>query len=136
MKVPPEKAPFFSLDLPDIKPTMTDLNRYIIDPDLRIIADKISAGLRISAEEGLILYNKAGLPLLGLRRVLKERGKITVMPFLTGTSILNQQTNAFIVAVFVLTINRKAILNAGNTVMKKCLTLSENLMAKRLLRFT
>ncbi len=66
MKVPPKKAPFFSLVLPDINPTMTDLNRFITDPDLRIIADKISAGLRISAEEGLMLYNKAGLPLLGL----------------------------------------------------------------------
>jgi aminodeoxyfutalosine synthase len=45
---------------------MINLNGYIDDPELRLIADKVSAGRRISPEEGLILYNKAGLSLLGL----------------------------------------------------------------------
>jgi aminodeoxyfutalosine synthase len=45
---------------------MTNLNGYISDPGLRTIADKISAGSRISSEEGLMLYNKAGLSLLSL----------------------------------------------------------------------
>jgi aminodeoxyfutalosine synthase len=45
---------------------MSNLPGYIIDANLRLIADKIEAGIRISAEEGLFLYNKAGLSHLAL----------------------------------------------------------------------
>jgi aminodeoxyfutalosine synthase len=45
---------------------MTNLNGYIADKELRAIADKISAGIRITPEEGLLLYKRAGLSLLGL----------------------------------------------------------------------
>jgi aminodeoxyfutalosine synthase len=49
----------------------------ITDSEIRLIADKIVAGSRISAEDGLILYKKADLSLLGLlagivRRRLNE----------------------------------------------------------------
>ena len=43
---------------------MTYLNRFIEDTGLRLIADKVTAGNRISGEEGLQLYNKAELTLL------------------------------------------------------------------------
>jgi len=43
---------------------MTYLNRFIEDTGLRLIADKVTAGNRISGEEGLQLYNKAELSLL------------------------------------------------------------------------
>jgi aminodeoxyfutalosine synthase len=45
---------------------MTNLNEYIGDSVLQLIADKVSAGTRISPQEGLLLFNKAGLSLLGL----------------------------------------------------------------------
>jgi aminodeoxyfutalosine synthase len=45
---------------------MTNLIGHIGDTSLKIIADKIAEGVRISPEEGLQLYNKAGLSLLGL----------------------------------------------------------------------
>jgi len=45
---------------------MIDLVEYIDNPDIRTIAGKITAGNRISPEEGLLLYNRAGLPLLGI----------------------------------------------------------------------
>ena len=44
---------------------MTELSRYI-DPELRITSERILAGTRITPEEGLLLYSKAELPLLGL----------------------------------------------------------------------
>jgi len=53
---------------------MTNLIESIGDNNLRIIADKITAGIRISPEEGLILYNKAGLSLLGfLSGIVRRR---------------------------------------------------------------
>jgi aminodeoxyfutalosine synthase len=52
---------------------MTNLKGYINDPGLRTIADKISAGSRISPEEGLILYNKAGLSFLSLLSGITRR---------------------------------------------------------------
>jgi aminodeoxyfutalosine synthase len=42
------------------------LTRYIEDPGLRIVAEKVMSGSRISPEEGLLLYEKAELSLLGL----------------------------------------------------------------------
>jgi aminodeoxyfutalosine synthase len=45
---------------------MTNLNGYIGDKELSAIADKISAGIRITPEEGLLLYKRAGLSLLSL----------------------------------------------------------------------
>jgi aminodeoxyfutalosine synthase len=45
---------------------MSNLLNYIDDREIRIIADKVSGGIRISGEEGLILYRKADLALLGL----------------------------------------------------------------------
>jgi aminodeoxyfutalosine synthase len=45
---------------------MTHLDGYINDPGLRVIADKIQAGDRISSEDGLLLYSKAGLSLLAM----------------------------------------------------------------------
>jgi aminodeoxyfutalosine synthase len=45
---------------------MTDLLKYITDPELRQIALKVSESQRISPEDGLLLFNKADLPLLGL----------------------------------------------------------------------
>jgi len=54
---------------------MINLNRYIKDPQLLKIADNITAGTRISQEEGLILYQKAGLPLLGILAGMVRRRK-------------------------------------------------------------
>jgi aminodeoxyfutalosine synthase len=45
---------------------MSDLIQHINDKDLRVIADKISSNTRISPEDGLLLYKKADLALLGL----------------------------------------------------------------------
>ncbi|MCE5344699.1 MAG: CofH family radical SAM protein [Bacteroidales bacterium] len=45
---------------------MNDLIDYIEDRDLRHIAGKIRGDIRITPEEGLLLYNKAGLSLLGM----------------------------------------------------------------------
>jgi aminodeoxyfutalosine synthase len=45
---------------------MSNLTRYIADDDLRLIADKIEAGIRITTDEGLLLYSKAGLSQLAL----------------------------------------------------------------------
>jgi aminodeoxyfutalosine synthase len=45
---------------------MKDLINYIEDSGLKQIAEKVEAGLRISPEEGLILYKKADLALLGV----------------------------------------------------------------------
>lgn len=45
---------------------MNDLLKHITDNDLRQIAGKITGNIRITAEEGLLLFNKADLALLGL----------------------------------------------------------------------
>jgi aminodeoxyfutalosine synthase len=45
---------------------MNDLLKYIIDKDLRLIADKVAGSIRITPEDGLLLYKKADLSLLGL----------------------------------------------------------------------
>lgn len=42
------------------------LTDYIPDNDLKLISDKIESEIRITPEEGLLLYTKAELPLLGL----------------------------------------------------------------------
>ncbi len=52
---------------------MKNLNLHTDDPDLQATADKISAGSRITPEEGLLLYNKAGLSLLGLLSGIARR---------------------------------------------------------------
>jgi len=45
---------------------MSDLLTHINDKNLRLIADKIADNIRISTEEGLLLFKKADLTLLGL----------------------------------------------------------------------
>ena len=45
---------------------MQSLLNQIIDKEIRLIADKVASGSRISGEEGLILFKKAELSLLGL----------------------------------------------------------------------
>jgi len=45
---------------------MNDLLQYIDDKDLKLIAEKISGNIRITPEEGLLLFKKADLALLGL----------------------------------------------------------------------
>lgn len=45
---------------------MNALLNHITDKDLKQIADKVSGNQRITAEEGLLLYKKADLALLGL----------------------------------------------------------------------
>lgn len=45
---------------------MNDLLNRIENNDIRIIADKVAGGLRITPAEGLLLYRSADLPLLGI----------------------------------------------------------------------
>jgi aminodeoxyfutalosine synthase len=45
---------------------MIDFLKYINDPDIKRIAEKVIENLRLTPEEGLILYRKADLPLLGI----------------------------------------------------------------------
>ncbi len=45
---------------------MDNLLNYIENKDLKLISDKIEADKRITPEEGLLLFKKADLPLLGL----------------------------------------------------------------------
>jgi len=45
---------------------MAGLLKYIDDKEIREIAGKVESGIRITPQEGLLLYEKAGLPLLGL----------------------------------------------------------------------
>jgi aminodeoxyfutalosine synthase len=45
---------------------MNDLINQINDTDLRLIADKVAGNIRITPEDGLLLYKKADLALLGL----------------------------------------------------------------------
>jgi aminodeoxyfutalosine synthase len=54
---------------------MKNLLSYLTDPDLRTLADKITSDIRISPEEGLLLYEKADLPLLGLLAGIVRRRK-------------------------------------------------------------
>jgi len=44
---------------------MPGFSDYIKNKEIKLIAEKIIAGIRISPEEGLTLYSKADLPLLG-----------------------------------------------------------------------
>jgi aminodeoxyfutalosine synthase len=53
---------------------MTDLLEYIDNPDIKVIAGKVTGNQRITPEEGLTLYNKADLPLLGvLAGIIRRR---------------------------------------------------------------
>ncbi len=53
---------------------MTELISYINDNDIRQIANKITSGIRISSEDGLLLYNRCDLPLLGfLSGIVRRR---------------------------------------------------------------
>jgi aminodeoxyfutalosine synthase len=45
---------------------MIDPLNYIDDPDIKKIAEKVIGKIRITPEEGLLLYKKADLPLLGI----------------------------------------------------------------------
>ncbi|MBK8882901.1 MAG: aminofutalosine synthase MqnE [Bacteroidales bacterium] len=45
---------------------MNNILNHINDTEIRNIADKVAGGVRISGEEGLLLYKKADLALLGL----------------------------------------------------------------------
>jgi aminodeoxyfutalosine synthase len=45
---------------------MTVLSEYINDNEIRLIAGKIESGIRITPQEGLLLYEKAGIPTLCL----------------------------------------------------------------------
>lgn len=59
---------------------MAELLKYIGDTEIRQIAGKIESGIRITPQEGLTLYEKAGLPLLGIlsSTVRKKKNGITV----------------------------------------------------------
>ena len=52
---------------------MHSLLNHISDAEIRMIADKVSSGVRISGEEGLILYKKTDLSLLGVLAGLVRR---------------------------------------------------------------
>jgi aminodeoxyfutalosine synthase len=53
---------------------MIDFLKYISDPDIKKIARKIDGNKRVTPEEGLNLYKKASLPLLGvLAGVVRKR---------------------------------------------------------------
>ena len=45
---------------------MIDFQKYINDSDIKRIAEKVAGDQRITPEEGLILYKRADLPLLGV----------------------------------------------------------------------
>jgi aminodeoxyfutalosine synthase len=45
---------------------MNDFLNYINNKDLSLISDKVASNIRISPDEGLILYKQADLPLLGI----------------------------------------------------------------------
>jgi aminodeoxyfutalosine synthase len=45
---------------------MIDPLNYIDDPDIKKIAEKVAGNIRITSEEGLLLFRKADLPLLGV----------------------------------------------------------------------
>jgi aminodeoxyfutalosine synthase len=54
---------------------MDNLLDYVDDKELRTIAEKIAADVRISQEEGLFLYKKADLPLLALLASIVRKRK-------------------------------------------------------------
>jgi aminodeoxyfutalosine synthase len=54
---------------------MKELLDHINDPDIRKIADKIIADARISPGDGLLLFTKADLPLLGMLAGIVRRRK-------------------------------------------------------------
>lgn len=54
---------------------MTELTENRIDPELKSIVEKVKDGQRISSEEGLILWTKADLSLLGLLAGFVRRRK-------------------------------------------------------------
>lgn len=45
---------------------MNDLLKYVNDADLRLLADKVTGNIRITPDDGLLLYEKADLALLGV----------------------------------------------------------------------
>jgi aminodeoxyfutalosine synthase len=45
---------------------MHDLLNHINDKEIRMVADKVAGGIRITGEDGLLLYKKADLALLGM----------------------------------------------------------------------
>jgi aminodeoxyfutalosine synthase len=54
---------------------MTGLKSHISDNDIRNIYLKVSEGIRITPEEGLLLYKKCDLPLLGIMSSIVRRRK-------------------------------------------------------------
>jgi aminodeoxyfutalosine synthase len=52
---------------------MTGLQSQISDNDIRQIYSKVSDGLRITPEEGLLLYERCDLPLLGIMSSIVRR---------------------------------------------------------------
>ena len=54
---------------------MNELLTFINNNDIRQIAGKIESGTRISPQEGLTLYEKAELPVLGLLSSIVRKGK-------------------------------------------------------------
>lgn len=52
---------------------MTGLPDYITDSDIRKIAEKTESGIRITPDEGLLLYEKGDLPTLGLISTIVRR---------------------------------------------------------------
>jgi aminodeoxyfutalosine synthase len=52
---------------------MSDLSEYITDNDLRTVTNKITGNIRLSPEEGLLLFDKADLPLLSLLSSIVRR---------------------------------------------------------------
>lgn len=52
---------------------MIDPIKYIIDPDIERIAEKVIADQRITSDEGLLLFEKADLPLLGVLAGIARR---------------------------------------------------------------
>lgn len=61
------RSPILILTFTDfLNNKMSDLLSHIIDKDLRVIAEKITSNIRITPEDGLFLFKKADLSLLGL----------------------------------------------------------------------
>jgi aminodeoxyfutalosine synthase len=54
---------------------MVDFLRYISDPEIKSIAEKVADGVRITPEDCVNLYKKAELPLLGVLASLVRRRK-------------------------------------------------------------
>lgn len=68
----PVQGAFF-INFTSLRDLMNGLLTYINDNEIKQVADKIIAGSRLSAEEGLILYNKGDLPLLGILAGITRR---------------------------------------------------------------